>query len=84
MKRPVFVKPLTAQEQESLEQGLRSRDAFTLRRCQILLASAKGQRPSQIAFHLCCTSQTVRNTIHAFEQDSLKCLQAQSSRPKTV
>src|SRR5215207_963188 len=42
MKRPIFVRPLTDAERESLEAGLRSPDAFTLRRCQILLASERG------------------------------------------
>ena len=34
---------------ERLEAGLRSSDAFTLRRCQILLASARGERAPAIA-----------------------------------
>jgi hypothetical protein len=38
MKRPIFVRPLSDAERESLKAGLRSPDAFTLRRCQILLA----------------------------------------------
>ena len=41
--------------------GLRSHDAFTVRRCQIVLASAEGQKPSQIATTLHCAPQTVRN-----------------------
>lgn len=84
MKPPLFVRPLSETERTALEQGLRSRDAFTLRRCQILLASAKYQRPKQIATQLGCSVQTVRNTIRAFHGDNLDCLQAQSSRPKTV
>lgn len=83
MKAPLFVHPLSEAEQKALEQGLRSRNAFTLRRCQILLSSAKHQRPKQIATQLGCSVQTVRNTIRAFEQDGLRCLQAQSTRPKT-
>ena len=43
MKRPIFVRPLTDAERKTLEAGLLSPDAFTLRRCQILLASADGQ-----------------------------------------
>ncbi|QZZ19834.1 helix-turn-helix domain-containing protein [Leptothermofonsia sichuanensis E412] len=66
-----------------MEQGLRSRDRFKLRRSQILLASAQGQTPSQIARHVGCTAQTVRNVIRAFEDQGLGCLVAQSSRPKT-
>ncbi len=71
-------------ERVALEQGLRSKDAFTLRRCQILLASAKRTRPREIAAHVGCSVQTVRNTIRAFQQQGLACLKAESSRPKTV
>jgi transposase len=31
-----------------------------------------------------CATQTVRDTIHAFEQKGLGCLKQESSRPKTV
>jgi hypothetical protein len=41
---PLFVRPLTADERATLEAGLRSSSALTVRRCQILLASAAGQR----------------------------------------
>ncbi|MBL1178159.1 helix-turn-helix domain-containing protein [Pantanalinema sp. GBBB05] len=43
-----------------LEQGLRSKDAFTLRRCQILLASARRTQAREIATYLGCSVQTVR------------------------
>src|SRR5947209_20228470 len=39
MEPPLFVRPLTAEERQQLHAGLHARDAFTLRRCQILLAS---------------------------------------------
>ncbi len=84
MLDPLYVRPLTETEQAALEQGLRSKAAFTLRRCQILLASAKGIKASEIAATVGCSVQTVRNTIRAFEQHGLACLQAQSNRPKTV
>jgi len=50
----------------------------------MLLASHRGQRPSEIARNLGCATQTVRNTLHAFEGDGLICLKQQSSRPKTM
>jgi transposase len=84
MLLPLYVRPLSETEQVALEQGLRSKDGFTLRRCQILLASAKGTRPREIAAHVGCSMQTVRNTIRAFEQQGLECLKAEASRPKTV
>jgi transposase len=80
----MYVRPLSAAEQGGLEAGLRSADAFTLRRSQILLASHRGQRPSEIARNLCCVTQTMRNTIRAFQRSGLACLQQQSSRPKTI
>jgi transposase len=79
-----FVRPLTAGERQQLQAGLRSPDAFTLRRCQILLASASGQAPVLIARNLGCTAASVRNAIHAFQADGLVCLKEKSSRPKTA
>src|ERR671914_1970104 len=84
MKPPMYVGPLSSTRRQRLEKGLRSRDAFELRRCQILLASAGGQRPSQIAAHVGWTAQTVRNTIRAYRADMRTCLRAKSSRPKSV
>jgi hypothetical protein len=45
MEPPVFVRPLTAEERQRLHAGPQSREAFTLRRCQILLASAQPKSP---------------------------------------
>ena len=84
MKPPLFVRPLTAAERAALAKGLRSTNAFTLRRCQILLASAQGQRPSRIAAALGCTAQTVRDAINAFRAEGTACLRAKSKAPKTV
>jgi transposase len=74
MKPPMYVRELTAEERARLEGGLGSSDAFTMRRSQILLASSRGERPSQIARNLGCAVQTVRNAIHAFHDQSTECL----------
>lgn len=84
MKAPLFVRTLSEEEQQTLTAGLRSSDAFTMRRCQILLASSKGQRPSEIASNLGCSLQMVRNVINAFHSEGLDCLKPKSRRPKTV
>jgi transposase len=84
MKAPLFVRTLTEQEQQVLAAGLRSPNAFTMRRCQILLASSRGARAPQIARNLGCASQTVRNVISAFHSQGLDCLRPGSRRPKTV
>lgn len=84
MKPPIFVRELSKKEREALEAGLRSSDAFVLRRCQILLASSKGERPPRIAENLGCAPQTVRNAIHEFDRRGLGALSPGSSRPTEV
>ena len=84
MKPPLLVRPPTDEERAALKAGLRSPDAFTLRRCQILLASAEGTWPATIAARLSRASQSVRNALRAFEAEGLDCPQAKSHRPRTV
>ena len=84
MQTPLFVRPLTADERATLETGLRSPSALTVRRCQILLTSAEGQSTTIIARHLHCTDQTVRNALHAFHQRGLAVIQPRSSLPHTL
>ena len=84
MKPPLFVRSLTEQEHNALKQALRASDSFTLRRAQILLNSAKGQRAAEIADQLSCAVQTVYNAIHDFNDRGLTALLRQSNRPKTI
>jgi transposase len=81
MKAPIFVRTLTDEEQKQLEAGLRSPDAFVLRRCQILLASARGQHATAIERNLGCDDDTARKVIKAFNTHGLAALQAKSRRP---
>ena len=84
MKAPMFVRPLADAQRDALRAGLRSADSFTLRRCQILLRSGDGLRPSAIAAALGCARQTVRDALHAFAAEGLGCLQTKSRAPKTT
>jgi transposase len=84
MNPPLFVRPLSPEEHRALRNGLRSPSAFTLRRSQILLASAQGLKPSQIRARLGCATQTVRNAIAAFTAEGLGCLGPKSHRPKSA
>jgi transposase len=84
MKPSLFVRPLTDSERRHLQAGLRSPDAFTLRRCQILLASAQGQTPQQIARNLGGAASSARHVIHAFHKEGPGCLREKSSRPTTA
>ena len=81
MRPPIFVRPLTDAECQTVTAGLRSSDAFVLRRCQILLASARGERAPRIAAQLGCDDQTVLDALHAFNDRGLEALQKGSSRP---
>ncbi len=84
MQPPIFVRRPSTDEQQALEDGLRSADAFVLRRCQVILASARGERAPQIARALGCDDQTVRNVIHGFNGGGLAVLRRGSSRPHTI
>jgi transposase len=83
MHQPFFVRELTAAERQQLRAGRKSDEGFTVRRCQILLASAEGKRPSEIAPQVGCSVGTVRNAIRAFQAEGLNCLSEKSSRPKS-
>jgi transposase len=78
------VRPPTEEERQALAAGLRSADAFTLRRSQIVLASARGEHAPAIARALGCSAQTVRNAIRAFNARGVAALREGSSRPHTV
>jgi transposase len=81
MRKPIYVRSITDAEQHALQAGLRSANAFVLRRCQILLASARGQQARGIAKQLGCDDQTVRNAIHVFNARGLAALRRGSSAP---
>lgn len=81
MRPPVFVRPLTDAEGQAITAGLRSTDAFVVRRCQILRASARGERAPQIAAALGCDDQTVLDALHAFNARGLAAWEKGSSRP---
>ncbi len=83
MQAPLFVRPLTDAERQAVEAGLRSSQAFTLRRCQIILASARGDRAPAIAAALGCSDQTARDAIHAFDRAGVAALTPGSKRPHT-
>ena len=82
MKTPIFIRPLSQKERERLREGLRSKDAFTMRRAQIPHASSGGERAPKIAENLGCASQTARDAINDFNERGLDSLRAKSSRPR--
>lgn len=81
MPNPIFVRTLTESERERLKAGLRSSDGFELRRCQIILASARGEHAITIAQNVGCSDEAVREAIKAFNLRGLPALKPGSRRP---
>jgi transposase len=67
-----------------LQDSLRASEAFVLRRAQIVLASAAGERSGQIAPRVGFTTQGVRDVIHAFNARGLDVLRPGSHHPGVV
>ena len=84
MKTPHFIRPVTEEEQAAINAGLQSSDAFTLRRAQILRASQRGLRTSQIADQLSCDDTTALRAITAFNEHGTAALTRGSTRPHTT
>ena len=84
MGSKVKVRSLSENEVQQLRVALKSKDAFTVRRSQIVLSSQEGQTVTQIAKSLRVAKQTVRNTFRAFQADGLSSLHEKSHRPHTM
>jgi transposase len=82
--QPLYVRPLTDAERRALEDSLRSPDAFVLRRAQIVLASAAGERVGQIAPRVGFSGQAVRNVIHSFNRRGRDILTPGAHHPGVV
>jgi transposase len=75
------VRPPTDAERERVAAGLRSTDRFTLRRCQVVQASARGDTAPVIARVLGCTKQAVLNAINDFNARGAAALTRTVSAP---
>jgi transposase len=81
MPNPIFVRSITESERERLKAGLRSSNGFELRRCQMILASARGEHAIAIAQSVGCSDETVREVIKSFNRSGLEALKPRSRRP---
>lgn len=84
MKPLVTIRAITDEERQTLGSALRSRDAFTVRRAQVVLWRDEGQSIDAIAKTLRVTGQNVRLAIHAFNKEGEAALLRKSHRPKSV
>ncbi len=82
--KALYVRELTSEEKQALEEGLRSQSAFTVRRCQMLLSSARGLKAQTIAEQLHCSDETVRTAVHAFHREGVACLKEKTHRPPSA
>jgi transposase len=84
MKTPIYVRKLTKKEKLAMQAGVRSKNPFVIRRSQVVLASARGEKAIAIAQTLGCDDETVRNVIKGFNQTGIAVLQEGSRRPHTT
>lgn len=84
MRPPLFVRALSDEERPQLAAGVRSSEAVRVRRCQIVLASARGERVAQIAQAVGCSEKTARQVIRRFNAQGVASLAAGSPRPQRV
>lgn len=83
MPDALFVRPLSAEEEDRLRARVRGGDIFALRRAQILLGSAQGQSVKALSRQVGLTPQMVRHVIHLFHAQGVWCLRRGSHRPKS-
>jgi hypothetical protein len=81
MRKPIFIRTLTPDERPALTAGLRSSNRVTRRRCQIRLASSRGQQARLSAEALGGNDPTVRNVLHACNTQGLAALPPRASAP---
>ena len=84
MKPKLFSREMSEAEQNGLKAGLRSQDAFILRRSQIILSSAEGRPVSVIAKYIGCHRDTVRRVINTFNLNGRSVLKKGSRRPHRI
>jgi transposase len=81
MPRITYVREITEDERKQLQAGLRLRDSFVVKRCQILLASERRESPPAIARNVGCGKDTVLKVIKGFNTNGLEVLKMGSRRP---
>lgn len=71
----IFVRSLTNEEGNHLLKVIRKgKEVVSVRRAEIILASAQGMKTSEIAKTYHCSDDHVRDVIHFFNQEGLECL----------
>lgn len=73
------VRELTETEYQQVRAGLKDKEAFRMRRCQMVLMSAEeGLSPNALGQRLGCSGEAVRQVLRRFEAEGVGCLVARS------
>ena len=83
MKASLYVRPLLGDEEPLLQKSLKSRDSFSVRRAQLILASARGVSVPELSRQTLFPRSTIRALIHQFNEQGLGALSRGSHRPKS-
>jgi transposase len=81
MTQILSIREITEEERKPIRAGLRSRDSFIAKRCQILLASERKESSRVIARNLGCGKDMVLDVIKGFNANGLEVLKMRSRRP---
>jgi transposase len=81
MAQKLYIREMTDSEREGIQAGIRSRESFVFKRCQILLASDRKESAPSIAHSVGCSDDTVHNVINGFNAKGLEVLKVRSRRP---
>jgi transposase len=77
--KAIYARKPSKEERQKLESGLKSSVGATVRRSQIILASADERKTAQeISERIGQSDQQVRNVLHAFKEKGISCLNLQS------
>lgn len=77
--KPLYARPLTSEEQEKLEAGLKSASGWQVRRSQIILMSANERLKAEaIGQRIELSGQQVRRVLQAFNREGVKGLERSS------
>ncbi|MFC1879546.1 transposase [Chloroflexota bacterium] len=81
--KPIYARPPTGEERETLVAALKSAGGITVRRSQIILISTDEKlKAGEIGKRLGLSDQLVRNVLHAFNEQGIACLEPGSNARK--
>lgn len=81
--KPIYARPPTEEERDTLVVALKSTEGITVRRSQAILISADEKlKAGEIGERLGLSDQLIRNVLHAFNERGVACLEPGSKARK--